>query len=182
MDRIEGFFLNLSPCPPRNRNPFWVSLMILILAVMIFLFLDFLALFRGIGSYIKNERIIKGLMTELEKVSKENRELESKIIGIKKNYKSRVDNVNSIIEEKALSWLSILSIFEESLSDGTVLISLNPSGSDSLNAEISSNNIEDLLRTVNNLSRNSHISKISIVREREKEGQKIFLISIKLKG
>lgn len=182
MDRVERLFLNLSHEPPRNRNLFRVSFVILILAIFIFLFLDISSLSKGIKSYIRNEKIIETQRAELESISKENRELESKIIGLKKIYKSKVDTVNSLIEEKALSWLSLLSILEESLSDKTVLISLSPSGSNTLNAEISSENIEDLLRTVNNLSKNEKISGISILREREKEGQKIFLISLKLKG
>jgi cell division protein FtsB len=182
MDRIERLFLNLAPESPRNKNPFRISLIFLILTILMFLYLDFLPLYKGITSYIKNENIIENLRKELNKISQENKELESKIIGVKKNYKKRVDTLNSLIEEKNLSWLSLLTIFEESLSDRTVLISLSPfSGSKNLTAEISSDNLDELLKTINRLSKNKLVSEVSIVREREKEGQKIITISIKLK-
>ncbi len=135
MDRIERIFLNLAPEPPRNKNPFRVSLIFLVLIILLFLYLDSLPLYRGITSYIRNEKIIENLRKEFGKISQENKEIESKIIEIKKNYKKRVDTVNSLIEEKNLSWLSLLTIFEESLSDRTVLISLSPfSGSKNLSA------------------------------------------------
>ncbi len=182
MDRVEKFFVNLAPEPLRNRNPFRVSSLLLILAIIVFLYLDFRSLYKEINSFFKNEKAIESLRKELEGFSFENKQLEEKIIGLKKKYKSRVDNVNTLIEEKNLSWLSLLSLFEESLSERTVLLSLSPYGSDNLNAEISSDNIDDLLRTINKISKNNLVSNVSIVREREKEGQKIFLISIKLKA
>ncbi len=181
MDRVERFFVNLAPKPPRNKNPFMVSLLLLVLAIIVFLYLDSRSLYKEINSYFKNEKAIESLRKELERFSLENKKLEEKIINLKKKYKSRVDNVNTLIEEKNLSWLSLLSLFEESLSERTVLLSLSPYGN-SLNAEISSDNIDDLLRTINKISKNNLVSKVSILREREKEGQKIFLISIKLKG
>lgn len=183
MDRIERLFLNLAPEPPRNKNPLIISLIFLVSMILLFLYLDSFRLYKGITSYIRNENIIENLRKELDKISQENKELESKIIGIKKSYKSRVDTVNSLIEEKNISWLSLLTIFEESLSDKAILISLTPfSDSKNLTAEISSDNIDELLRTINRLSKNKMVSEVSIVREREKEGQKIFTISIKLKS
>lgn len=183
MDRIERFFLNLSPEPPRNKNLFRISFAFLILWILLFLYLLSISLYKGVTSYIENEKTIHNLRKELEKVYRENKELESKIIDFKKIYKNKVDIINALIEEKNLSWLSLLSIFEESMSDKTVLISLTPfPESKTLNAEIASESLDDFLETINKLSQNKLVSKVSIVREREKERQKIFLITLKLKS
>jgi cell division protein FtsB len=183
MDRVGKLFLNLSPEPPRNKNPFIISVLLLILAILLFFCLDIFQIYKGVNSYIRNNKSLENLRRELEKFSNENRELESRIIEIKKNYKKKVDTVNSMIEEKSLSWLLLLSIFEESLTDRTVLLSLTPSSREkTFSAEISSESLDELLKTINKLSKNKLVSEVSISSEREKEGLKIFLISMKLKG
>ncbi len=183
MGRIDRLFINLFPEPPRNKNQFKLLLILCSFLILLFLYFDSVKIYRAGFSFFMNSKSIENLRREIEKISKENRDLETKIIELKKNYKKKIDLINSIIEEKNLSWLSLLSIFETSLSERTALISLNPSSKqDVLRAEIMSDDIEDVLKTINRLSKNDKVSNVTIERESEKEGNKIVLVSIKLKG
>lgn len=164
--------LNLASYPLRNRRLFYLLFSVLGIALLLVLFLAGRTFFEYRYKAQKMRASIWKTEQLIIDVQREEKEFQDRIEDAIRAYKKKVDLINSIILSKSFSWIEFLSDLENSLPDSSYIVSLAPTLTKDLKLQlrfkVASQNINDLLKLINNL-RALKFDQIRITSEAESE-------------
>lgn len=147
--------LNLASHPLKNRKLFFLLCFLL---CTLFVALSVLGGFVYF-SYKSKARSTKATLTEMEqsrqRIQSDVNKYSAGIQKASKQHLATAEFINSLILRKSFSWVDFLSCLEDSLPDGSYIISLVPTLTEDLQMkvrfEVISRNLDDLLKLLNNL-------------------------------
>jgi Tfp pilus assembly protein PilN len=123
--------INLASQPRRNRRLYRLLffgltiLLIVIMAGLVIFNLERVFEFRELN---QSNKVLKD---KKENLTLENRQLSQEVDNLRRRYQLPVDEINSILERKAFSWVLFFSCLEEALPARGYLTTLTPSSSTS---------------------------------------------------
>lgn len=124
-----NIIINLASHPRRNLRLYRMLISgLMVLLAVVFLYLVIFNL-RSFSEYRKVSLSNQELAIKIAELSSENRKLSREIQNLSQQFKPTVDEINSLLEQKAFSWVKFFSFLEEALPSGCYLVSLNPTRS-----------------------------------------------------
>lgn len=146
--------INLARQPRRNRRLYrflWASLGLLILAGLAGLVLLNL---KSLTHYRYLNESNQSLEEKKASLGAENRQLNREVENLRRRYGDQVEEINSLLERKANSWVAFFNRMEEALPPGCYLLALNPPASASsreFRIRVALGSREELGRLIKNL-------------------------------
>ncbi|MFQ5721287.1 MAG: hypothetical protein ACE5GI_02185 [Candidatus Aminicenantales bacterium] len=174
--------LNLASRPLRNRKLFYWSFagLGIVFIILIFLSLSLFVSYKSKSGTVKAS--IRELEESLQKVKAKEKQYNTRLENMIKDYKEIVDEVNGIIYRKSFSWVDFLTSLEKSLPDSSYIISLAPTFNEDLTMKVRlkviSRELNDLLSLINNLEA-LKFKKIKVLNETKNE-QGLLLYEVSL--
>jgi Tfp pilus assembly protein PilN len=126
-----NLIINLASQPRRNRRLYSLmifGLTILLVAVMAGLVLFNLSSISGFKKLNQSNQVLKD---KKESLTLESRQLSREVDSLRQQYQEPVDEINSILERKAFSWVIFFNRLEEALPARSYIMALTPPASSS---------------------------------------------------
>jgi Tfp pilus assembly protein PilN len=147
--------VNLATSPRRNVR--FYRLLAIILTIILLGVLCLLVFFnlKGFSEHKKATVINHELTSRRTALSSESRKESREVENLSRELKPQVDEINSLLERKAFSWVKFFSRLEEALPSGSYLASLSPFFSSralEFRAKINLTGLDDLSQLVKNLN------------------------------